>query len=326
MSTDPQKIHERILQLYSDSSALGDDGQRHSIEVYSVTPARAEFIHKAALESRATTSLEVGMAWGLSSLCILEALVRNGACERAHVVIDAFQSKIFHNAALRSIRELGLDSMVEFHEERSEYALPRLAQEGRKFDFVFIDGDHSFSAAFIDVFYAHRMLKPGGVMVLDDVHFDPVYMVSRFLELDYRYTVLGEVVGAHRYDAGSWEGFGFSPKRNGHPVPRDSALERPCIRAYRKPEAEISVDYFDFVRFQVGDLGLSKAALRGQLHALNRAGLQALDEGRGAEARRYFLSALGRDPANFKTYLRLARTFFPARLARALSGRSSRAG
>jgi predicted O-methyltransferase YrrM len=326
MATDPQDIRKRISQIYSDGAALGDDGERYPIEVYSVTPTRGEFVYKTALESGATSSLEVGMAWGMTSLCILEALVRNGAGERAHVIIDAFQSKIFHNAALRSIRELGLASMVEFHEERSEYALPHLAQEERKFDFVFIDGDHSFAAAFVDIFYAHRMLKPGGVMVLDDVHFDPVYMASRFLELNYRYSVLGEVVGAHRHDAGNWEGFGFSPRRNGHPAPRDSALERPCIRAYRKPETEIDIDYFDFIRFQVGDLGLSKAALRGQMHALNRAGLHALEHGRSAEARRYFLSALGRDPANFKTYLRLARTLFPAPLARALSGRSSRAG
>ena len=327
MNVDSQQIHQRILQLYSDSSATGDDGKNYSIELYSVTPARGEFIRDTAIKCGAKSSLEVGMAWGLSSLCILEALVHNGAGDGAHVVIDAFQTEIFHNAALRSIRELGLASMVEFHEQRSEIALPELLAQGKKFDFAFVDGDHSFQAAFVDMFYANQMLKPGGVMVLDDVHFDPVYKVSRFMELTYRYEMIGEVVGAHRYDAGEWKGFGFAPKGgNGKSPARadddtHAALERPCIRAYRKPTTDVRADYFDFVRFMAGDLNLPKPALRQQWHAHSRAGLNALRAGRNEEARRYFFAALGCDPSSFKTYLRLVRTFFPSSLARAASGR-----
>ncbi|MGH7863491.1 MAG: glycosyltransferase family 2 protein [Candidatus Binataceae bacterium] len=50
-------------------------------------------------------------------------------------------------------------------------------------------------------------------------------------------------------------------------------------------------------------------------------GLQAMADGDNALARRAMLRALRVDPLRLRNYLRLLRTFLPARLARALSGR-----
>lgn len=43
-------------------------------------------------------------------------------------------------------------------------------QLGRRFDMVFIDGDHSDEALRIDVATAERLLKPGGSIVVHDAH------------------------------------------------------------------------------------------------------------------------------------------------------------
>jgi hypothetical protein len=51
--------------------------------------------------------------------------------------------------------------------------------------------------------------------------------------------------------------------------------------------------------------------------------LQALADGDKSLARRAMLRALRVDPLRIRNYLRLMRTFLPARLARALSGRSA---
>jgi glycosyltransferase involved in cell wall biosynthesis len=51
------------------------------------------------------------------------------------------------------------------------------------------------------------------------------------------------------------------------------------------------------------------------------AGLMALSEGRMKDARRCFIEALKDRPPGVRYYLRLARTFLPPKLARALSGR-----
>ena len=48
------------------------------------------------------------MAWGMSTLHIIEALLANGAADGAHVVIDPMQTSLFHNAARRTLREIGV--------------------------------------------------------------------------------------------------------------------------------------------------------------------------------------------------------------------------
>ena len=60
-------------------------------------------------------------------------------------------------------------------EERSEFALPTIltSNEGR-FDFIFIDGWHTFDHTILDCFYAIRLLRVGGYLVLDDAHWRSV--------------------------------------------------------------------------------------------------------------------------------------------------------
>jgi glycosyltransferase involved in cell wall biosynthesis len=61
---------------------------------------------------------------------------------------------------------------------------------------------------------------------------------------------------------------------------------------------------------------------RQHVHFLGYQGLVAMREGRRAEARRYFIRALGYERTSLKNAFRLVRTFLPARLVRALTGRT----
>jgi len=59
--------------------------------------------------------------------------------------------------------------------------LPRLAAEqSGTFDLVFIDGFHTFDHTMLDCFYATRLLRVGGYLVLDDTDMQSVGRV-----LDY---------------------------------------------------------------------------------------------------------------------------------------------
>jgi len=62
---------------------------------------------------------------------------------------------------------------------------------------------------------------------------------------------------------------------------------------------------------------------RHKVSMLSRAGLFALAHGRTREARQCFLRALRWNPTEHKTYLRLARTFMPPRLAIRWSGKAA---
>ncbi len=79
-------------------------------------------------------------------------------------------------------------------------------------------------------------------------------------------------------------------------------------------------------RYGVDPVAHVRGRLRAPRSILGYIGLAAMARGDRATARRAFVHALRIDPLRLRNYLRLARTILPSRLARALSGRTGRAG
>jgi SAM-dependent methyltransferase len=67
---------------------------------------------------------------------------------------------------------------LDYREGFSHDVLPTLTGE---FDLALVDGAHSFPFPVVDFHYVSRLLRPGGVLVLDDVPIPSVGMVYRFL-------------------------------------------------------------------------------------------------------------------------------------------------
>ena len=109
MATKPKKQEATLLrrfieELYSRGVVSGEDGSQRPIFPDGVTPDRGAFIRDICISEGATRTLEIGMASGLSTLFILEALLENGAGIGAHLVIeyDRFRLKVA-SAKLSSI-------------------------------------------------------------------------------------------------------------------------------------------------------------------------------------------------------------------------------
>lgn len=113
------------------------------------------------------TSLEIGMAYGVSTLYICEALSALAHPAR-HIVVDPFQSTQWRGIGLRNIAQAGFASLVDFHETRSELLLPRLLESATSIQFAFIDGWHTFDQVMVEMYYVNRLLEPGGIVVFDD--------------------------------------------------------------------------------------------------------------------------------------------------------------
>jgi hypothetical protein len=82
-----------------------------------------------------------------------------------------------------------VEELVSVIEEESQLALPRLVAEGREFDFAFIDGDHRFEGVFVDVYFMTRLVKPGGLIVIDDTWLPSVRTVVAYVEKNLRATL-----------------------------------------------------------------------------------------------------------------------------------------
>jgi len=304
-----RRVQESIDKIYSSGNALGEDGQLYSVLPTSVTPSRSRFISKMCLSEGAKTCVETGMAWGLSTLTIVAALIRNGAEPRAHVVMDPWQFSHFHNAGVRVVKDAGEGAMIEFHEQPSELVLPRLLAEGRTFDFAYIDADHEFQAAFVEFFYCDRLLKPGGLLVIDDYDVHGVRLTCEFAELYHGYQLLGEdFEGVRPHKERSWFGLG-------KPVP-----SLPWIRAYRKPMESLDRETFKLMPMFMN----SPQYRRYASNRLRRQGLSALAGGDQAAARRMLRDAMRAEPDHLKPYLAYLRSFLPRKLADALSSQKNR--
>ena len=127
--------------------------------------------------------VEIGLAYASSALAIGEALVQQGAERSKHVVIDPHQD-LFQNAGWDAITAAGLDGLCTLLAERSQLALPRLVAEGFVADAAFVDGSHIFHRVFADLAYLHELVRPGGLIVLDDYRWPSVATAARYFELN----------------------------------------------------------------------------------------------------------------------------------------------
>ena len=114
------------------------------------------------------------------------------------------------------LRSAGLDTVVRLIQQPSSLALPRLLAEGFAADAAFVDGSHRFHEIFVGLYFLRKIVRPGGVIVLDDHQWPSVRTAQRYFELN---TGWQSVPGA--FDHGT----------------ADPATGVPRVRALRLPEA-----------------------------------------------------------------------------------------
>ncbi|MDQ6724832.1 MAG: class I SAM-dependent methyltransferase [Actinomycetota bacterium] len=147
-------------------------------------PARdADVLRDLLFAERARCVIEVGLAYGSSALAIAEALVRVGPRGATHLIVDAYQDR-FHDAGWSAIVSAGLTDVCSLLRERSQIALPRLVADGLVADAAFVDGSHIFHNVFVDLFFLREVVRPGGLVVLDDCSWPSVATAVRYFEMN----------------------------------------------------------------------------------------------------------------------------------------------
>jgi len=69
-------------------------------------------------------------------------------------------------------------------EERSQIVLPRLLNDGFLADAAFVDGSHIFHNVFVDLFYLLKLVRPGGLVILDDCSYPSVATAVRYFQVN----------------------------------------------------------------------------------------------------------------------------------------------
>ena len=125
--------------------------------------------------------VEVGMAFGTSAFYIL-------SCENTTLIsIDPFQTTQWKSMGLNLIKEMKLNDRHTLIEKKSYIGLPEIIQKygENNFDFVFIDGWHVFDATLLDFYFSDKLIKIGGIILIDDALHKGVEKCVKYIDKNW---------------------------------------------------------------------------------------------------------------------------------------------
>jgi len=209
-------------------------GPERDFETITLPERDCDRLRDLLIAERVRTVVEIGLAYGSSALAIGEALVTVGSASPRHIVIDPFQREAFSNVGWDLLCSAGLDPIATLLVEPSSVALPRLVAEGVVADAAFVDGSHRYHEVFVDLYFLRKIVRPGGLVVLDDDWTPSVRTAVRYYERNLGWTVIADAfAGATRTAVG-----------------RDPAAEVvPRCRALRLPDPPFEPPFEEFRPF-----------------------------------------------------------------------------
>lgn len=207
------------------------------------SPAKARWLTDMIVARRAVSIVEIGVYGGKSLIPMALAARSCGAAAvigvepwSAAVAISeptneandewwakldfaAVKTRFFANAVRYDVA-----AAITIMEMDSAAAFGILQPKGRQFDLVHIDGAHSPERALADARSWSTLVKPGGVLVFDDIGWPSVARARAFLTENFR--VLDEV-----FEAG---GSTYGAYQVVEPVPPEAVVERAPARPARQ--------------------------------------------------------------------------------------------
>ena len=168
-----------IEQIFRSGYVEDAQGNTYQHASASVTFETGALLYDFTRAFRPESTLEIGMAYGISTLFICQAHRDNGA--GCHTAIDPFQEEGFKSIGLLNVERANLKDLLRFHQDSSDEVLPQFCAQNKRFDFAFIDGSHLFDFALVDFFYIDKLLHIGGHVAFDDLWMPGVRKVVSFV-------------------------------------------------------------------------------------------------------------------------------------------------
>lgn len=192
-ATAAADVRRYVDRLYAQGHVEGEDGSRTPLDPHALAAIDTREIRDLAVGEGVGATLEVGLGLGLGTLALCEALLIVGGPDARHVVVEGFPGD-FGGAGMRTLRAAGVEDLVEQVHEESQLALPRFAAEGRRFDLALIDGDHRFDGVFLDLAFADRLVRPRGLVIVDDLWMPSIRHAVSYVERNLGWELLPDAM------------------------------------------------------------------------------------------------------------------------------------
>lgn len=159
-------------QIILDAALAGEFGELRG----NIPRAFATALTAMVRREKPALCIEIGMAFGISTLAILEGLGDRGRL----ISIDPFQNSDYGGFGLGLVARTDRAAQHQLIEEPDYLALPQLLAEGHRPGFAYIDGMHTFDYVLLDGFYVDKLLPVGGVAAFNDCGFRSIHKYLKF--------------------------------------------------------------------------------------------------------------------------------------------------
>ncbi len=188
-TTEQERTFSPVLEeIWNTASAETPSGE-HLKVVANVNRTNCNALYDHVVKEEPSVVIEVGMAYGISTLTILSALFKNGSGRL--ISIDPYIGWPTGMAvAKHQVCKAGFAEIHTHIQEASQTALPELWKQEFLADFIYLDGYHNVEYVMADCFFSDKLLPTGGVMAFNDCGWRAVFKVLKFLQRHRRYEEL----------------------------------------------------------------------------------------------------------------------------------------
>lgn len=128
-------------------------------------PLVKQYIHQAVPKERAPTVLEVGIDRGVTMIPLVTYMARTREAF-AYVGLDIMVQEQVQ--VMISHLDLTQTQQAYCVQGNSLETLPKLVEQGMKFDVLLLDGDHNYHTVSEEMKHLEGLTQPGAIVIIDD--------------------------------------------------------------------------------------------------------------------------------------------------------------
>lgn len=141
-----------------------------------ITSGLATALTGMVQRTKPALAIEIGMAYGISTLAILAGLGEGAKL----ISIDPYEHEHYHGFGMDLVARTDQGSQHELCERPDYLALPEMISAGLTVDFAYIDGMHTFDYVLVDAFFVDKLLPVDGIVSFNDCGFRSVHKYLKF--------------------------------------------------------------------------------------------------------------------------------------------------
>lgn len=155
-----------LARIFEDNTIEIDDAGTR-IKIHSNTSKeQGIFLQQIFDKIKPKQSIEVGFAYGISAMFILEKHAEAKSSEPSHLVIEP--DDYWGDIPMHNIKKEGLEKYISIKNDYSHTILTRLFHQNYRVQYAYIDTTKQFDVVFQDFYFIDKILDIGGVVIFDD--------------------------------------------------------------------------------------------------------------------------------------------------------------